>query len=72
MDSCNTIDTLFQEACERVPAGGTLIICFTGHGVRVDGADYLVPQDYTRLATGGRHRRDRLVPLFGLECEELT
>ncbi|MFF5252046.1 caspase family protein [Streptomyces leeuwenhoekii] len=35
---------LYEVACD-VPAGGTLLLYFTGHGIRVGGTDYLVPAD---------------------------
>ncbi|MEU7136463.1 caspase family protein [Streptomyces sp. NPDC046261] len=39
------IGTGIHEAASRIPAGGTLLIYFTGHGVRLNGVDYLVPSD---------------------------
>ncbi|MET7697482.1 caspase family protein [Streptomyces sp. NPDC005485] len=35
------------EVARDVPPGGTLLLYFTGHGVRVDGVDHLVPADAT-------------------------
>ncbi|MCP2336786.1 HD domain-containing protein [Actinomadura rupiterrae] len=34
-----------RRACQDAPAGGTLLIYFSGHGVHLNGADYLVPSD---------------------------
>ncbi|MFI9240083.1 caspase family protein [Streptomyces sp. NPDC053079] len=39
------IGTGIHEAAQRIPAGGTLLLYFTGHGVRLNGVDYLVPAD---------------------------
>lgn len=33
------------EVARDVPEGGTLLLYFTGHGVRIGGTDYLVPAD---------------------------
>lgn len=37
-----------RKACADVPADGTLIIYFSGHGVTIDGQDFLVPADAYR------------------------
>ncbi|GHC82563.1 HD domain-containing protein [Streptomyces flavofungini] len=39
------IITTVDEVARSVPADGTLLIHFTGHGIRVDGTDHLVPAD---------------------------
>ncbi|MFG2647573.1 caspase family protein [Streptomyces sp. NPDC048436] len=39
------IRTKIFEVARGVPADGTLLLYFSGHGVRVDGTDYLVPFD---------------------------
>lgn len=39
------ITSRISAAAQEVPADGTLLIHFTGHGVRVGDADYLVPHD---------------------------
>ncbi|GGX65359.1 HD domain-containing protein [Streptomyces hiroshimensis] len=41
------------EAARSVPEGGTLLLYFTGHGVRIGGKDYLVPAD-ARAPQDGR------------------
>ena len=51
------------DACNRVPEGGTLLIYFSGHGVRLGGADFLVPRDFSRLGPDGRLQASRLVPV---------
>jgi Caspase domain len=45
----NRIKKAIHEACANVPAGGVLLIYFSGHGVTIDGRDYLVPSDSYRL-----------------------
>jgi caspase domain-containing protein len=52
-----------EDACNRVPEGGTLLIYFSGHGVRIGGADFLVPEDFSRLGSDGRLQTSRLVPV---------
>lgn len=42
------INRAIEEACASAPAGGVLLIYFSGHGVTVDGTDYLVPSDAYR------------------------
>ncbi|MEU8284040.1 caspase family protein [Micromonospora sp. NPDC048905] len=42
--------TAIDTVCQQVPAGGTLLLYFSGHGVRFGDRDYLVPEDYR--ATG--------------------
>ncbi|TDD50023.1 hypothetical protein E1286_12870 [Nonomuraea terrae] len=37
-----------RRACEEVPEGGVLLLYFSGHGVSLDGSDYLVPCDADR------------------------
>src|ERR1700730_17361955 len=44
----NRIKQAIDEACANAPAGGVLLIYFSGHGVSVAGADYLVPSDAYR------------------------
>ena len=44
----NRINQAIEDACANVPAGGVLLIYFTGHGVTVNGRDYLVPSDAYR------------------------
>lgn len=51
------------DACNGVPEGGTLLIYFSGHGVRIGGADFLVPRDFSRLGPDGRMPTGRLVPV---------
>jgi Caspase domain len=45
----NRIKKAIHEACTNVPVGGVLLIYFSGHGVTIDGRDYLVPSDSYRL-----------------------
>jgi caspase domain-containing protein len=49
--------------CLRVPEGGTLLVYFSGHGVRIKGADFLVPRDFSRLGPDGKLQASRLVPV---------
>ncbi|HEY8984731.1 MAG TPA: caspase family protein, partial [Streptomyces sp.] len=39
-------------AARHVPSGGTLLLYFSGHGLRVGGTDYLVPADAIAPADG--------------------
>ncbi|MFF5440375.1 caspase family protein [Streptomyces achromogenes] len=41
----NLIRTKLYEVASDVPTGATLLLYFTGHGIRVGGTDYLVPAD---------------------------
>ena len=41
----NRIKPRIYEVARDMPPGGTLLLYFTGHGVRVGGVDYLVPAD---------------------------
>lgn len=55
--------------CLQVPEGGTLLVYFSGHGVRIRGADFLVPRDFSRLGPDGKLQASRLVPVnFGEEA----
>ncbi|WP_030560375.1 HD domain-containing protein [Streptomyces aureocirculatus] len=48
----NEIRTRIHEAARDVPEGGTLLLYFTGHGIRAGGIDYLVPFDAFPPADG--------------------
>lgn len=54
-----------KAACANVPAGGVLLIYFSGHGVTIDGHDYLVPTDAYRADV--RSDVDSLVPVIPAE-----
>ncbi|MET8978469.1 caspase family protein [Streptomyces sp. NPDC004539] len=41
----NQIRLAIDGTARQVPADGTLLLYFSGHGLRVDGIDYLVPAD---------------------------
>ncbi|MEU6487116.1 caspase family protein [Streptomyces sp. NPDC046887] len=41
----NEITQRLYELSEAMPPGGTLLLHFTGHGVRIGSADYLLPAD---------------------------
>lgn len=41
----NRVKREIKQACARVPRGGLLLVYFSGHGVTVDGRDFLVPSD---------------------------
>ncbi|MGA4843069.1 HD domain-containing protein [Streptomyces sp. G45] len=58
------IRTRVHEAARDVPAHGTLLVYFTGHGVRVNGTDYLLPHDAVPPADGDWQEPylDTLVP----------
>lgn len=63
----NTCLDAIQTACGSVPEGGTLVIYFSGHGVRVGGADYLVPKDVSRPGPDGGPNPRRLIPVNFVE-----
>ena len=44
----NRINQAIEQACGNAPSGGVLLIYFSGHGVKVDGIDYLIPNDAYR------------------------
>ncbi|MES4890556.1 caspase family protein [Streptomyces sp. NPDC096012] len=46
------IKSRIYEAAAAIPAGGTLLLYFTGHGLRVGRTDYLVPADAVPPADG--------------------
>ncbi|MFJ8647967.1 caspase family protein [Streptomyces sp. NPDC093546] len=47
------ITTTIHEVSRRVPSDGTLLIHFSGHGIRVGDTDYLVPADARAPHTAG-------------------
>ncbi|MFI6231851.1 caspase family protein [Micromonospora echinospora] len=52
-----------KEVCRQAPPGGRVLVYFTGHGVNLDGQDYLVPADAHRLTGDDDLDPDTLVPL---------
>jgi HAMP domain-containing protein len=44
----NRLNQSIEAACANVPPGGVLLIYFSGHGLTVNGRDYLVPSDSYR------------------------
>ncbi|MBO4208841.1 wHTH domain-containing protein [Micromonospora echinofusca] len=52
-----------KEACRGVPAGGTVLVYFSGHGVNLDGDDWLIPTDGHWLTSDEEFDPDTLVPL---------
>ncbi|MFG2647581.1 caspase family protein [Streptomyces sp. NPDC048436] len=58
------ITTAIDEVARSVPADGTLLLHFSGHGIRIDGTDYLVPSDARAPHDGDwrRPHRETLVP----------
>jgi hypothetical protein len=59
------ISRAIRTACASAPVGGVLLIYFSGHGVRIDGQDYLVPTDAYRADLGSDIRS--LVPVVPAE-----
>jgi hypothetical protein len=47
------INRAIEEACADAAAGSTLLVYFSGHGVTVDGADYLLPSEAYRFRGSG-------------------
>ncbi|MEH1016353.1 caspase family protein [Micromonospora sp. CPCC 206060] len=52
-----------KEACRGVPVGGTVLVYFSGHGVNLDGKDWLIPTDGHWLTADEEFDPDTLVPL---------
>jgi Caspase domain len=46
------ISRAIKTACRNVPADGTLLIYYSGHGLMIEGRDYLVPPTPTALTPG--------------------
>lgn len=44
----NRIKAAIDKACANAPVGGVLLIYFSGHGITIDGRDYLIPSDSYR------------------------
>ncbi|MEU3994393.1 caspase family protein [Streptomyces fungicidicus] len=60
--SGNRIRAAIRKACAEAPKGGVLLLYFSGHGVSIDGVDYLVPSDAFRES--GELVLDSLVPVI--------
>ncbi|MCX4813420.1 caspase family protein [Streptomyces sp. NBC_01239] len=72
------IGTRIFEVSRQMPADGTLLLYFTGHGLRLDDTDYLVPAD-AQAPTDGDWQRpylDSLLPAdispYLRKCEART
>ncbi|WP_424530871.1 HD domain-containing protein [Sphaerisporangium viridialbum] len=52
-----------KRACADAPAGSVLLLYFSGHGITIDGRDYLVPSDAYRDPGASTPDPDSLVPL---------
>lgn len=59
----NRINQSIEEACANAPSGGVLLIYFSGHGIAVNGRDYLMPSDAYRAKSAGATVRG-LVPVI--------
>ncbi|GAA2299763.1 hypothetical protein GCM10010402_68070 [Actinomadura luteofluorescens] len=62
--SRNLLIKIIKDACYNAPKGGILLLYFSGHGVSVDGLDYLVPSDAFRDSEHGQLDVDGLVPIM--------
>ncbi|MEV6103459.1 caspase family protein [Streptomyces sp. NPDC051940] len=53
-DECrrDAVEDAFREALRAVPAGGVLLVYFSGHGLHLNGKDYLAPSNAKGLADG--------------------
>jgi hypothetical protein len=58
----NRINRDIKSACAEAPAGGVLLIYFSGHGVTIDDQDYLAPSDAYRI--NGELDTESLVPVI--------
>ncbi|MGW0058615.1 HD domain-containing protein [Streptosporangium sandarakinum] len=57
------IKAQLKRACAEAPPGSVLLLYFSGHGVTIDGQDYLVPTDAYRDPGALSPDPDGLVPL---------
>lgn len=64
------IRSAISRVCATAPEDGTVLIHFTGHGLSVDGADYLVPAD-AQLTWATKPPQVALDSLIGLDLTEL-
>ncbi|WP_170321609.1 HD domain-containing protein [Acrocarpospora pleiomorpha] len=60
--SGSRIRAAIKKACAEAPRGSVLLLYFSGHGVNVDGRDYLVPSDAYREPGATIPDLDSLVP----------
>ncbi|SEM64265.1 caspase family protein [Nonomuraea pusilla] len=60
----NRIRNRIKRACETVPDGGVLLLYFSGHGITVNGTDYLVPSDADRDFGAAAPAVEDLVPVI--------
>jgi hypothetical protein len=60
--SRNRIRSAIRKACAEAPKGGVLLLYFSGHGVTIDGVDYLVPSDAYREDGALHPDQETLVP----------
>ncbi|MBN6055206.1 caspase family protein, partial [Nonomuraea sp. RK-328] len=67
--TANRIRKRIRRACEAVPEGGVLLLYFSGHGISVDGADYLVPSDAERERGAAAPAVPELVPVVPADLE---
>ncbi|MEU9834329.1 caspase family protein [Streptosporangium sp. NPDC048047] len=57
------IKAQLKRACAEAPPGSVLLLYFSGHGLTIDGHDYLVPSDASRDPGALWPDTDSLVPL---------
>ncbi|NUW34033.1 caspase family protein [Nonomuraea sp. SMC257] len=67
--TANRVRKRIRRACEAVPEGGVLLLYFSGHGISVDGADYLVPSDAERERGAAAPAVSELVPVVPADLE---
>lgn len=63
------IKAQIKRACADAPPGGVLLLYFSGHGITIDGQDYLVPSDAYRDQGAPKPDPDSLVPLVPVNLE---
>ncbi|MFI0405826.1 caspase family protein [Actinomadura sp. 3N508] len=66
----NLLKKIIKDACDNAPEEGVLLLYFTGHGVSIDGRDYLVPSDATRHGEQGPLDVDSLVPVMPVDLTD--
>ncbi|MFE9249374.1 caspase family protein [Streptomyces sp. NPDC007088] len=65
----DSMNRAVEEATAELPEGGILLLYFTGHGIRIEGRDYLVPASALGPEEGGRWTRSARSSLFPVDIQ---
>lgn len=66
----NRIKRAIKQACKDAPADSFLLLYFSGHGVTIDGCDYLVPSDAYRDRGAAGPDPESLVPVVPSDLKD--